>query len=82
MVKQGILVLLVYFVSLSSTAANLEISDAWVRYLPSVIPVRSGYMVIRNKSPQAVSIIKFESEVFTQIDIHETVEKDGMITMR
>lgn len=82
MAKQGLLLVWVYFVSLSSAAANLEISDAWIKNLPSVVPVRSGYMLIRNNSAQAVSITNIESEVFTQIDIHETVEKNGMITMR
>ena len=80
--KHGLLFALMYFVNLACASANLDISDAWVKYLPPVVPVRAGYMLVSNNTAQPINITKIESEVFTQIDIHETVEKDGMITMR
>lgn len=68
--------------SFTSFATPLEISDAWIRSLPSSIPVRSGYLVIDNTTTEAINIVSVESEVFTQIEIHETIEKNGMMTMR
>ena len=80
--KHGLLFVLIYFLSLPCARANLDILNAWVKYLPPVVPVRAGYMLISNNTAQPISITKIESEVFTQIDIHETVEKDGMMIMR
>jgi copper(I)-binding protein len=80
--KHGLLFVLIYFISLPYAWANLDISEAWVKYLPPVVPVRAGYMLVSNNTAQAINITKIESEVFTQIDIHETVEKDGMMIMR
>lgn len=82
MAKPGLSLLLFYFVSLSTAAASLDISDAWIKYLPPVVPVRAGYMVISNNNAQQIRVIHIESDVFTKVDIHETVEKDGMMTMR
>ncbi|MCP4188107.1 MAG: copper chaperone PCu(A)C [Gammaproteobacteria bacterium] len=62
--------------------ASLEISDAWIQNLPPVVPTRAGYMIIANTSNQSVSIIGVESEVFTAVDIHETMENNGMMSMQ
>lgn len=82
MAKTRLTLLLFYFVSLGSAADGLDISGAWVKYLPPVVPVRAGYMLIGNNNAQQISITHIESEVFTKIGIHETVKKDGMMTMR
>ncbi|MCP4488057.1 MAG: copper chaperone PCu(A)C [Gammaproteobacteria bacterium] len=63
-------------------AAPLNITGAWIKNLPPVVPVRAGYMTIANTSNQSVSIVGIESEVFTSIDIHETVENNGMMSMQ
>lgn len=76
------LLLLVNFFIQAVSAATLQITDAWIRYLPPVVPVRSGYMTINNNSGVTVEITDVESEVFTQVEIHETVTKDGMMSMR
>lgn len=76
-----LLLMIILFIQPAS-AATLQISDAWIRYLPPVVPVRSGYMTIDNNSGVAVQITDIESEVFTQVEIHETVSKDGMMSMR
>jgi len=68
--------------TLSVFGDSLSITDAWVKNLPPVTPVRAGYMTINNNTNQAVTIISTESEVFNAVDIHETVMKDGMMSMQ
>lgn len=81
MMKFSILMMLLMS-SLSSTADSLIISNAWIKNLPPVVPMRAGYMTIENNSAQTVTIVEVESEVFTRVEIHETVEKNGMMSMQ
>ncbi len=77
------LFLLSLLVSTFSVAADaLIVTNAWIKNLPPTVPMRAGYMTIENTSDKPLSIVAVESEVFTQVDIHETVEKDGMMSMR
>ncbi len=69
-------------VSFPSIADALKISDAWIKNLPPVVPMRAGYLTIENDSNRAINIIAVESEVFTQVDIHESIEKNGMMSMQ
>lgn len=68
--------------SFSVSADALVIKDAWIKNLPPGIPMRAGYMVLENNSEKSLIIVAIESEVFTQVDMHETYEKDGMMSMR
>ncbi len=73
----------VFLVATSSVFGDsLTITDAWVKNLPPVTPMRAGYMTINNHTGQTIKIIGAESEVFTAVDIHETVMKDGMMSMQ
>lgn len=63
-------------------ASPLNITDAWIKNLPPVIPMRAGYMRIENNSDTSYRITGVKSEVFTAIDIHETIEKNGMMSMQ
>ena len=66
----------------SAFAEALTISNAWIKNLPAVVPMRAGYMTIANNTSQSIEIIEVESEVFTAVEIHETIEKDGMMSMQ
>ena len=61
--------------------AQLEISDAWIRDMPPSVPVRAGYLSIHNPGPGPMKILAIESEAFERVEIHQTVEQDGMIRM-
>lgn len=63
-------------------ASPLNITNAWIKDLPPVIPMRAGYMQIENNSNATYRITGVESEVFTAIDIHESIEKNGMMSMQ
>lgn len=65
----------------ASALAELEISDARIIDLPPSVPVRAGYMTIRNPSPLAVSIDAIRSDAFASVEIHHSVMQDGMVRM-
>lgn len=64
-----------------SANAELAISDAWIKNLPPPVPVRAGYMILSNTGSSAISIQTIRSEAFSYIEIHRTVESDGMMSM-
>jgi hypothetical protein len=65
----------------ASALAELEISDARIKDLPPSVPVRAGYMTIRNPSQLAVSIVAIRSDAFASVEIHRSVMQDGMVRM-
>ncbi len=73
-------IILIY--TISALSAPLTITDAWIKNLPPVVPVRAGYLTITNASDQSVEVIGIESELFTAVEMHETVENDGMMSMQ
>ena len=44
--------------------------------------MRAGYMSITNSGAMERSIVSLSSESFMHIDIHQSIEKDGMISMQ
>ena len=76
--------LLIIIVSLSLPAlarAELEIGDAWIKHLPPAVPVRAGYMVIRNPGSAARRIVGADSDSFGSVEIHRSLMQDGMMRM-
>ena len=65
----------------SAAFAELDIGDAWIKNLPAAVPVRAGYMTIHNPQQQLVSIVSLRSESFASVEIHQTLEQDGMMRM-
>jgi len=63
------------------TFADLQISDAWINNLPPSVPVRAGYMTIHNTQTSPLRIVALSSNAFASVEIHRTVEKDGMVSM-
>jgi len=64
-----------------SAIAELDIHEAWIKNLPPAVPVRAGYMTIRNTQANPVSIIAIRSDAFTSVEIHRTIAEDGMMRM-
>ena len=64
-----------------SVHAELQTSNSWIKNLPPAVPVRAGYMTLTNTGSAAVRVQSVHSEVFANIEIHQTVEKDGMMSM-
>ena len=71
------------FVTLAATsvAADLDISQPWVREAPPAAPVMAGYMHIRNSTADTVSVIAVSSPAFTRAELHRTVVENGIARM-
>jgi copper(I)-binding protein len=74
-----LLILLLIFSPIAS--AELDIRDPWIKNLPPSVPVRAGYMTIHNPQTKTVSIVSLRSDAFASIEIHQTIEQDGMMRM-
>jgi len=64
------------------SACDFEVRDPWIRQAPPSVPVLGGYMTLVSRSDQPLTIVNISSENFGSIEAHETVEKDGLATMR
>jgi copper(I)-binding protein len=76
------LLLTLLICSLPAAAESLQITDAWIKNLPMAVPVRAGYMHISNHQSLEVTIVSLESKSFESIEIHQSLEADGMMSMR
>jgi len=75
------LLLLLLLIVPGSAIAELDIHNAWIKNLPPAVPVRAGYMTIRNAQASTVSIIAIRSDAFASVEIHRTIAADGMMRM-
>jgi len=80
MIKRLALIALIFY-ALPCSAAKLQITEAWIKNLPMVVPMRAGYMNIYNNQTRTINIVWLKSEAFAGIEIHRSVEKDGMMSM-
>jgi copper(I)-binding protein len=61
--------------------SKLEIENAWIAEAPPVSKVMAAYMTIKNTGPETIDIISAESDLYSSIEFHETIQKDGMARM-
>lgn len=61
--------------------SQIRFTKGWIRHLPPVVPMRAGYVQIKNNSKQAHEIIAFQSEAFERVELHETMVLDGAMSM-
>jgi len=65
----------------SSAAMNeLEIRDAWIRWLPSGLPA-AGYVTLINRSDRPITLVGASSDAYRDISLHHSVSHDGMSHM-
>ena len=60
---------------------EFQIRSAWIKNLPPSVQVRAGYMTIHNPQTYPSKIVALSSNAFASVEIHRTVEKDGMVSM-
>ncbi|MDX8376964.1 MAG: copper chaperone PCu(A)C [Mariprofundales bacterium] len=87
-----LLVIIVCFITLSSTAnANnisieeadrLVITQAYVRAMPPGLDVTAAYMTIHNPSKQPITIIELQSPSAKKVEMHENISHNGMTHMQ
>ena len=59
----------------------IDIEAGWIRHVPGDRPM-AGYFVVQNKGDRHRRLTGASSPVFGSIQIHESVERDGVATMR
>lgn len=84
--KKYFSLLWIIFVTLFTTASiqasePVKITDAWIPEAPPVVKVMAGYLKITNASKNDIVITQVKSADFETVEIHQTVEKDGMARM-
>lgn len=62
-------------------AGGVEIEDPWIREAPPGAPSLAGYMVVRNHSAEARSLVGADSSAFGKVMMHRTVMEGGMARM-
>jgi copper(I)-binding protein len=77
-----ILILLLSLMAHPLQACDFEVRDAWLRRAPPGAPALGGYLTLISHSDQPLAIVKIFSVNFSSIEAHETIEKDGLMTMR
>lgn len=60
---------------------GLKVGNAWIAEAPPVSKVMAGYMRISNSGAQSIVIQKAMSERYSSIELHETLNEDGMASM-
>lgn len=60
---------------------KLSIENAWIAEAPPVSKVMVAYMTLKNTGTKAIEISHAESDLYSSIEFHETIHKDGMARM-
>ena len=67
--------------SIAKDESGLHVHDPWIREAPPNAKMLAAYMVIENHDSQKTIITHITSPAFDKIEIHKSVEKDGMMRM-
>jgi len=65
----------------SAAAAELEIANPWIRYLPGGAPA-GGYFSLRNRTQQPVELMGASSPAYGRVMMHRTTEAGGIARMQ
>ena len=60
----------------------VAIMNSWVREAHASATVNAGYMTLVNVGSEDVTLVKVESEVYGNIEVHEMARVDGYMEMR
>ncbi len=78
---QRIIQLLCLFCIAIPAWAVPTVSDAWIPEAPPVSTVMAGFMTIKNPDVDAVKIVAVQSEQFTDVQMHLSLEENGIAKM-
>lgn len=71
----------VFMMQAAYAGKGVEVSDAWVREAPPGAMMLGGFMMIANHSDKATSLVKASSPDFGMVELHRTMDQDGMMKM-
>lgn len=66
---------------LHADTSNLQFINGWMKQLPPVVPLRAGYLQIKNPDKQDHQIIALQSDAFERVEMHESRMQDGVMHM-
>jgi copper(I)-binding protein len=61
---------------------DIHIENAWVRAMPPSQPNTAAYMSVKNHGNRSVQITGAYSEPRARVEMHTSVEAQGMVTMK
>ena len=64
----------------SALAAGIQVTDAWIRWLPANLPA-GGYAKVTNDTNKEVNLVGASSPKYGMVMLHQTVNKNGMSNM-
>ena len=64
-----------------ASSEQLQISNAWIKQLPPVVPVRAGYITLVNTGKQPLRLVAVSGPDFDRVELHETQMADGTMKM-
>lgn len=73
--------LLISFIS-PLAAADLTVTDAWIREAPPVSRVQAAYATFKNNLSSDIDLVKATSPAFAKIEFHETISENGLSKMQ
>jgi copper(I)-binding protein len=75
----------IFFNPLISAATGIEeklvIENAWIAEAPPVSKVMVAYMTLKNTGSKNMEIISATTDLYSSIEFHETIHKEGMAQM-
>lgn len=74
-----ILVLLAF--SSMAFAKGVMVHDAYIRLLPPTAKTTGAFLELMNHSDKDIKLLKAESDFASKVEIHNHIEKDGMMKM-
>lgn len=66
----------------AGASAGPRISDAWVRALPPTQSSTAGYLRVHNDGDEELVVIGASADIAGRVEIHTTVEVDGLLRMQ
>jgi copper(I)-binding protein len=68
-------------VASAAPAADVQVDDAWIRWLPADVP-SAGYMTLVNKGSADRVLTAVTSPAYGEVSIHQSLEDHGVSSMR
>ena len=63
-------------------ALAVDIEEAWMRAMPPGQPTAAAYLTLSNPDRDAVTLVEARSEMVGRIELHRSIQEDGMWRMR
>lgn len=81
--RVSLLAIALLLAAIPARAANIEISDPWIRVMPQGADVTAGYVTITNNGEKADQLIGISADGAKSADLHDmTIDDQGVMRMR